>query len=323
MKKSILEKRISTVAILLFSTIFIQKVYAQNYTRANDWKKFRKEVIIAAGVSEFLGDLGGLNKIGTDYSPVDLEFSLTRPAISLAYRYKIAKNFNWHSSFNYLLVAGDDKLTAEPFRHNRNLNFKSNIFEVATRFELSYFSKKAGHRYGIKKTLSRRMKSRTWEFMGFVGIGGFYFNPKGRHPESGQWIKLQPLHTEGQGLANGPSQYKNFSVCIPMGVAYRTIINKIWCVGIELNYRKTFTDYIDDVSTNYYDKAALYNAYGQTSVIMADPSLGEIPGATMPDGRGVGAQRGDKDKDSYMGLQITVGRFFAPKRGKSKLRSKF
>lgn len=323
MKKSILKTKFSTVTFLLLSTIFVQKAAAQNYTRANDWKKYRKEVILQVGVTEFLGDLGGQNRIGTDYSPVDLEFSLTRPAVSLAYRYKIAKNFNWHSSFNYLLVAGDDKLTTEPFRNNRNLNFKSNVFELATRLELSYFSKKAGHRYGIKKTLARRHKSRTWELMGFVGVGGFYFNPKGKHPTTGQWIALYPLHTEGQGLPNGPKQYKKYSISIPMGVAWRTIINKVWCVGLEVNYRKTFTDYMDDVSTTYYDKVKLREAYGQTSVTMSDPSLGDIPTATMPNGDGTFAQRGDDEKDSYVSAQITIGRFFPPKRGKSKLRSKF
>lgn len=323
MKKSIFKTKIFTVTFILLSTFFVQKVYSQNFTRANDWKKFRKEVIVKLGASEFLGDLGGLDRIGTDFSPVDLEFSLTRPAVSVAYRYKIAKNLNWHSSFDYLLVAGNDKLTKEPFRNNRNLNFKSNIFEVATRVELSYFSRKAGHRYGIKKTLARRHKARSYELMGFVGIGGFYFNPKGKHPVTGQWVKLYPLHTEGQGLPNGPKQYKRVSLSIPMGVVYRLIINKQWGFGVEFNYRKTFTDYIDDVSTTYYDKTSLRDAYGQTSVTMSDPSLGNIPGATMPDGSGMAAQRGDKDRDAYMGLQVTVSRFFPPKRGKSKLRSKF
>jgi hypothetical protein len=56
---------------------------------------------------------------------------------------------------------------------------------------------------------------------------------------------------------------------------------------------------------------------------MADPSLGAIPGATSPNADGTGAQRGDKQKDAYLGLQITVGRFFPPKRGKTRLRSKF
>ncbi len=317
-----MNKTIHSVLIILFSTIIVQNVYAQNFARASDWKKYRKEVILQVGVSQFLGDLGGLNKIGTDYSPVDLEFSLTKPSISIAYRYKFAKNFNWHSSFNYLLVSGDDKLTDEIYRHNRNLNFKSNIFELATRAELSLFSNKIGHRYGIKRTMSNRRKTRSWEFIGFIGIGVFYYNPKGLN-SAGDYIALRPLHTEGQGLPGGPKQYSNFAVSIPMGVAYRMILSKLWCVGVEFNYRKTFTDYIDDVSTVYYDKAALGAAYGSQSVQMADPSLGDIPNATAPDGSGLGAQRGDKQKDSYLSFQITVGRFFPPKRGKSRLRSKF
>src|ERR1700741_3951022 len=117
---------------LLATICFLTAITAvsQNFIRPNEWKKYRKEVYGSVGAANFLGDLGGLDKIGTDYSPVDLEFSLTRPAVSLAYRYKIAKNLNWHSSFNYLLVAGDDKLTSEQFRNNRNLNFKSNIFNI-------------------------------------------------------------------------------------------------------------------------------------------------------------------------------------------------
>ena len=309
--------------IIFFITFFIQDWYSQNFLRPDDWKKYRKELIFQGGVSGFLGDLGGLNKIGTDFSPVDIEFVLTRPAFSLAYRYKCNKNFNIHSSFNYLLVAGDDKLTTEPFRNNRNLNFKSNIFELAVRAEISLFKSKVGHRYGIKKTLIRRHKGGSNEFIFFVGIAGFYFNPKGKNPATGQWEKLYPLHTEGQGLPDGPKQYRRIALSIPMGIAYKKTINKLWCVGLEFNYRKTFTDYIDDVSTTYYDKTALFEAYGPKSVAFADPSKGDIPNATAPNGDGTGAQRGDKEKDTYMSLQITVGRFFPPKRRKTKLRSKF
>jgi hypothetical protein len=312
---------------LLFTLIificFLQSWYSQNFTRPNDWKKYRKELVFQGGASGFLGDLGGLNKIGTDFSPVDIEFVLTRPAFTLAYRYKISKNFNVHSSFNYLLVAGNDKLTTEPFRNNRNLNFKSNIFELAVRAEVSIFASNVGHRYGIKKTFSRRHKGKSNEFIGFIGIGGFFFNPKGQNPTTGRWEKLYPLHTEGQGLPGGPKQYKRISISIPMGLAWRMTLNKLWCVGIEYSYRKTFTDYIDDVHGVYYDKTALLDAYGPKSVIMADPSLGLIPNATAPNGDGTGAQRGDKEKDNYMSLQVTVGRFFPPKRRKTKIRSKF
>jgi hypothetical protein len=316
-------KQLNIYITILILFIKVGDSFSQSFTRANDWKRYRKEVVFQIGASQFLGDLGGLNKIGTDFSPVDLEFKLTRPAVTIAYRYKLLKNLNWHSSFNYLLVAGDDKLTTEPYRNNRNLNFKSNVFELATRIEVSLFSNKIGHRYGISNTMGRRKRSRSYEFIGFIGIGGFYFNPKGRNPISGVWTKLEPLHTEGQGLPGGPSQYKKVAISVPMGIAYRMILSKEWCVGIELNYRKTFTDYMDDVSSVYYDRYALEQAYGSTSLLMADPSLGNIPGATAPDGSGNGAQRGDKNKDSFLSIQITVGHFFAPKRGKARLRSKF
>ncbi|MBI3521202.1 MAG: hypothetical protein HY062_17810 [Bacteroidetes bacterium] len=316
--------RKQTLYFIIFSACLFQNYYSQNFARPNDWKKYRKEIIFQGGVSGFLGDLGGLNRIGTDFSPVDIEFVLTRPAFSLAYRYKIAKNFNWHTSFNYLLVAGDDRLTTEPYRNNRNLNFKSNIFEFATRLEVSIFDSKVGHRYGIKKTLARRHKGKSNEFIAFVGIGGFYFNPKGRNPATGKFEPLYPLHTEGQGLPGGPKQYKRISISIPMGVAWRMTLNKLWCVGLEFNYRKTFTDYIDDVHGTYYpDRAVQLDAYGPKSLAFADPSLGTIPTATANNGDGTGAQRGDKEKDSYMALQVTIGRFFPPKRRKTKLRSKF
>lgn len=315
------------VRIILFILAIIsifQDANAQNFARPNDWKKFRRELTVQMGASGFLGDLGGLNKIGTDFSPVDIEFVLTRPAFSLDYRYKFAKNFNVHGSFNYLLVAGDDRLTTEPYRNNRNLNFKSNIFELAVRAELTLFKSKVGHRYGIKKTFSRRHKGGSNEFIFFVGVGGFYFNPKGKNPATGQWEKLYPLHTEGQGLPGGPKQYSRFALSIPMGIAYKRTINKLWCVGLEFNYRKTFTDYIDDVSTTYYpNRTAQLEAYGPKSVAFSDPSLGNIPSATANNGDGTGAQRGDKEKDTYMSVQVTVGRFFPPKRKKTRLRSKF
>jgi hypothetical protein len=67
----------------------------------------------------------------------------------------------------------------------------------------------------------------------------------------------------------------------------------------------------------------LLDAYGIKSVAFSDPSKGDIPFATSPNGDGTGAQRGDKEKDSYMSLQVTIGRFFPPKRRKTRLRSKF
>lgn len=311
------------LAIFCFLTFL---VHSQNFIRPNEWKKYRREIYGCVGAANFLGDLGGLNRIGTDYSPVDLEMVETRSAFTIGYRHKIFKWFNVSGSFNYLIVRGDDRLTAEEFRNNRNLNFKSNIFELAAKLEFVYMANRVGHRYGIKKTLTRRMKNRSWDFTAFVGVGGFYFNPKGRNAK-GQWVKLKPLHTEGQGLPGGPQQYSNYSLSIPMGCAYRIYFNRKVCVGLELNFRKTFTDYIDDVSGVYYNKNTIDAAYGPQAAYMADPSKGAIPGQTnwADETTGTEAQmRGDsKQMDSYMSLQVTVGYIIKKKRGKTRLRSKF
>lgn len=308
--------------ILLIFFIFAIKLSSQNFSRPGDWKKYRKEIFISMGTANFLGDLGGLDKTGTDYSPVDLELSQTRTAFGLGYRYKVFRWFNVAAKFNYLIVRGNDALTNDRFRNNRNLNFKSNIFELAGRIEIGWQSNKTGNRYGIKRTLSRRMKSNNHNLFLFAGGGGFYYNPKGLAP-NGTWVKLRPLHTEGQGLPGGPEQYTNYSICIPLGIYYKAVIQKVWSVGIELSYRKTFTDYIDDVSTRYYDKVALEAAYGPLAVQMADPNLGNILGATSPDGSGLGAQRGDIQKDAYVTLELTVGYIFKQKRKRARLRSKF
>ena len=316
-----MKKKIYT--FLFFSCFSTSLVFSQGLARPNAWKKYKTEVILQVGASGFLGDLGGRNRIGTDYSPADLELAMTRPAVSAGFRHKFNKNFNWYSSFNYMLLAGDDKLTTETYRNNRNLNFKSNVFELSTRIEFGISSFKRTGVYSIKKSLTKINKRKSLELMGFVGVGAFYFNPKGKNPNTGEYEKLYKLHTEGQGLPGGPKQYKRVALCIPFGLNLHYIIDKYWSVGLEVGYRKTFTDYIDDVSTTYYDKNALADAYGSTSALMSDPSKGDIIGATAPNADGTGAQRGDKNKDSYATVQIAVGRFFPPKRGRTKLRSKF
>jgi hypothetical protein len=304
----------------LFTITFVVSLnsFSQNFARPGDWKKMRKEVFITMGGANFLGDLGGRDRAGTDYSPADMEFALTKTAFGLGYRYKIQKFLNVTGKFNYLIVKGDDKTTQDEFRRNRNLNFKSNIFELSGRIELGYESGKTGNRYGIKKTFGRRMKSNSYSLFAFVGVGGFYYNPK-----SIGGIPLRKLHTEGQGLPGGPKQYLNYSIAIPFGIYYKYNINKRWSVGAEFSWRKTFTDYIDDVGTKYYDRQALIDNYGNLSAQMADPSLGIIYGASLPAADGTPAQRGDIQKDSYITLEATLSYIFKPKRKRARLRSKF
>jgi hypothetical protein len=308
--------------LLLLSILFWYASEAQSFMRPNEWKKYKREVFVSVGTSNFLGDLGGQKGDGKDYSPADLNFNQSRTAFGIGARYKLKRAVNVMGKFSYLSVAGNDAKTDNPVRYNRNLNFKSNIYELSLRAEFGYQSTKRGSsRYGVRKNYGR-MKNITHNLYAFGGFGGFYFNPKGKAAD-GSLVELRPLHTEGQGLPGGPKQYSNFSMNVMAGAYYKLTINKIWSVGIEFCYRKTFTDYIDDVGTRYYDPAALTAAYGPQSAQMADPNLGLVPGATAPANDGTAAQRGDSQKDAYMSLELTVGYTLKKKRKSARLRSKF
>jgi hypothetical protein len=304
--------------------IFIcSKAFSQGFMRPGDWKKYRKEVFISMGSSHFLGDLGGRDREGKDYSPVDLDLGSTRTAFGAGFRYRVKRWFNVTGTFNYLILRGDDAETFEKFRSNRNLNFKTNLFELNALAEFGYTSARSGNRYSIKRTLTRRMHTRTWSLFAYTGLGGFYFNPKGRMP-NGKYVKLYPLHTEGQGLPGGPKQYSRYQISIPIGAYYKITWSKTWSVAIDFCWRKTFTDYIDDVSGGYYDPVKLGAAYGPLAVQMADPNKGLIDGFSSPAADGTPAQRGDTNLDSYGTIQITVGYTIkTQKRKKARLRSKF
>lgn len=282
--------------ILLFVIAFacVYQVDAQYNTR---WKRYRYEVVYGIGATNFLGELGGANREGTDFIR-DFEFSMTRPAVNLGLRYKLLEKLSTKVGLTYGVLRGDDKTTQERFRQNRNLNFYAHIVEFAGQMEYSIIREKVGHRYNLRRV--RGLKGFKMNTYLFAGIGGFWFNPYGKHPTSGKWIALQPLGTEGQGMVSSRKKYSRFQLAIPFGIGFKYGINREWSIGLEFGLRKTFTDYIDDVSTTYYDNAELASV-NQVAAEMADPSLGQVPGQTA-----VNQQRGDAtDNDAYMFLMIS------------------
>jgi hypothetical protein len=282
-----------------------------------------KEWVFGFGASNFLGELGGANQIGTNFVK-DFEFSMTRPSAQFAFRYRFKKRWAVKTGLYWQMVSGADHLTKEEFRHNRNLSFRSNIFELSSQAEFIFTKEQVGRHYKIKN--AKGMKNFNLQSYLFVGFGGFFYNPKAKY--DGRWVALQPLSTEGQGLPGGAKKYSRFSFCIPYGIGLKNALTAEWTVGLEIGMRKTFTDYIDDVSTVYYDSNALLAAKGQMAVDLADPSLYDLPGGNVDQVRfgsnkqgGAGQQRGDKrDLDSYMFINIT-GSYIIPFR--TQTRSKF
>lgn len=130
----------------------------------------------------------------------------------------------------------------------------------------------------------------------YSGLAGFRHNPKR------DGVALQPLGTEGQGSPGAPEPYSLWQVAIPMGMGISYKMNQSFSIDAMITYRLTFTDYLDDASTFYYDKAELEAARGIRAVEFADPSSGENPGWTAK-----GAIRGNPESnDTYYSFTLAV-----------------
>lgn len=272
------------------------------------------EITYGAGFTNFLGELGGANQIGTD-GLRDLEFIMTRPALNLGFRYRKNSYLSFKTNITYGRVAGRDSLTLEPFRRNRNLSFRSPILEWSIQGEISLLQlRSTKSRYKLQGVRGRSGLDLNVYLFGGVGI--FYFNPQAKL--GNRWWNLQPLGTEGQGIKATREKYRRVSVCIPIGFGFRVPLqDKNWTIGFEFGLRKTFTDYIDDVSTTYFSPTLILDKYGPVAAALSNRSNPNspdyIPGSAL-----VGQQRGDPtDNDSYMFGIITLN--YRLRAGKSVL----
>lgn len=233
-----------------------------------------------AGVSYYLGDLN-LNK----------HFFLSQPAVGIVHRYILNSHFAIKNSFLYGSVYGDDSKSNNPVQMNRNLHFRSSIFDIATEIEFNFlpFDGPEGERV--------RAGSEQYYFAPFVfiGISLFSFNPKANY--NGIWFELQPLGTEGQGTIAylDKKKYSLAQISIPIGAGIKYDISKKVNLAFEWGIRKTFTDYIDDVSTTYANPIAISSEKGAVASRLSDMSLDSDTKYAN-----VGRQRGNsKNNDFY------------------------
>lgn len=290
-----------TCVIMLISMFFPSLSFAQSdagpYSEAG----------ITIGPSNFLGDLGGRIGKGQTFLK-DNNFQLTKVSVGLHYSYYPKDWVGVRLAVNIGKLEGDDKIIKskggyEQARYERGLNFQSKFFEaivVGEVFPTVFLEEDAADLYH---------KLRPY---GVVGLGVFHFNPQGLDPATGQWVNLQPLHLEGQGSAAYPDR-KNYSLWqpnIPLGVGVKYWATDNVSLGLEVIYRKTFTDYIDDVSTTYvgnafYD-ANLSPAQAAVAKRLADKSNNGAGGA--PGFGQAGDKRGTaQNKDAYYTFGIKLG----------------
>ncbi len=266
------------------------------------WQQYKTEFAFGVGASNFLGELGGANKIGTN-DLRDLEILETQFVTNIGARHRFTRNISISADFYWASLSGNDNLTKEYFRNNRNLHFKSKITELDITAEYMIVKERVGGIYRLRGVQRQSFYEKNYFFFG--GIGVFHFNPKAFH--EGKWHELQPLGTEGQNVSQ-KNRYKLYQICIPFGIGSRYYWDEHWGVGIKAGVRKTFTDYIDDVSTVYYDNNKIIQTNGYIAGYLADPSKSSRDNDPKNNYvTNAGQQRGDpRDKDSYAFVTVSI-----------------
>ena len=240
--------------------------------------------LIAAAQNFYASARFGLANYKGDLKARSISFSQSRLMGSVGARYDFTEHITARSYFTLTSLQADDRKGTATMQQ-RNLNFKTKVFDWELGAQYNFFS----------------FNDQWWTPYIFAGIGIFHYNPY-TPDTAGNKIYLKPLSTEGQGFLPGIKDYKLTQFSIPFGFGAEYSLNEDMRLGLEFGYRKTFTDYLDDVSTVYVDEASLLNARGQTAVDLAwrgdEKGGGPYPAA--------GTVRGNpKNKDAYYYMAIT------------------
>jgi hypothetical protein len=283
---------ISTTAFAQFS----------NFNTQKNWSMNKKELLFGGGATQFLGDLGGGAGIGKDYSLADMNLRKTNFNVTLAFRYRFHPTFATTSSINFGKYSASDRLPGvNEGRAVRQIDIKSTLVTIYQRVEyLVYVNEKVGKRNNLPGL--KGMKDKNTQAYIYSGLGLAYYNPQGG-PGNAKYEGdyLRPLATEGQGYAGGAKPYKIITAIIPFGIGYRVGLGRMWRVAFEATYFKTFTDYMDDVSSTYFSHIANETGASVEAIYYSNPSE-DWQRFTNGD------KRGDNERDAFFYVNMTFSK---------------
>lgn len=249
------------------------------------------------GASNYMGDIGGGNSAGRTFL-LDMKTEFTRYTGGVFIRKSVFRDFSLKFEGNYVRIAGADSLTEAPARRARNLSFRTDIFEAALSVEYYFYQIN-----DISRTSSTRIDFKSYLYAGF---GVAYFNPQAYHYGLEKWFDLRPLMTEGIDQA-----YDEITMMIPYGAGFNFTFNKEFRLGLQISYRQTFTDYLDDISSKYVSDDQLPQETLELSKYFEDRADAAYARENFDHHRGhyggPGAIRGNPDdNDGYLLIQLTA-----------------
>jgi hypothetical protein len=199
---------------------------------------------------------GGAYYIG-DINPA-LQFNQTKLSYGALARYNANTRWAFRLSLSSAEVTADDATVK--FNEDRQLGFKTRINDASLVAEFNFLDYFTGSR-----------KDYFTPFL-FGGVSVFQFTPR-----SLDGISLRDLGTEGQNIGfDGRKKYSNIGFSVPFGIGFKYSLTKRLGMAVEWRMHKTFTDYIDDVSTTYYLSGSSINPNNNEQVL-SDPAMVHEP----------------------------------------------
>jgi hypothetical protein len=193
------------------------------------------DIGVHLGGANYLGEMGGKEQTRRDFI-WDMKLGQTRWSIGVFGRRKLNRSFSVSAGLMYLRLQGADALSTNPQRVGRNLNFRNDMFELYVRPEFTIFQ---------DNDIGGKGRYRTdFRLFLYAGAALFYSSPRGQINREGAFYALRPLQTEGVS-------YSPFGFAIPAGLGMHITKKRRHRYGFDFGWRTTFTDYLDDVSTEY------------------------------------------------------------------------
>ncbi|SFC51671.1 hypothetical protein SAMN05421780_10690 [Flexibacter flexilis DSM 6793] len=219
-----------------------------HYTLKKKFPKHMKYISVGGGIgaANYFGDLAPrLNRFSSD-------IKMTRTFVSGVITRRYSPYLSFRASLAWARLRGDDysakpsRSEEERGRYIRGLSFRNDVKE----FSITAIG-------DLLPTEKGYMRRNFLNGYGFIGLSVFTNNPKAKAPDvcpgcegsAGKWVALQPLQTEGK-------KYSTIQLGIPMGIGARYRLGDKLDLSFEVGYRWTFTDYLDDVSTEYVENTS-------------------------------------------------------------------
>jgi hypothetical protein len=214
------------------------------------------EIGLGFGPMFFVGDLGGSAGVGKTFIK-DLDLPLTKLSKGFYLNFFPTEFIGLRFAGNLGYLEGDDleapaKGGAEMDRRERGLNFRTKISELYGAIEI------------YPTVLFEQYEGLKGKLRPFVlgGVGMYHFNPMARD-NNNEWIYTHPLRLEGQGMPEYPDSkpYKLTQMNLLIGLGVKYYLTDHFYAGFEVLHRKLNTDYVDDVSHNYYIDPIYFDRY--------------------------------------------------------------